>query len=337
MLRVGLSGCGAVSRLYYGPAMRRLEREGAVAVIGLFDPDPASTVELAALFPKAQRCAGFETLLTIGLDLVIVASPPKFHAPQTIAALKAGVRVHCEKPLALSAPEGARMLEASNDTGVSLTVGLMRRSFPAVQAIADILGGGALGSLRSVDVFEGGPFDWPVRSPRYFSVEESGGGVLRDLGPHVLDLLTGWLGEPRLRSYRDDANGGVEANCLIDLTCGDVPCIVRMSRDWARPNRYLLTGEHGWLSWVAYEPNRLEMALNGGASDIMTLGEPEQASDFLRAFTKGLRDVLARVEAGAVEVTPRSEGLDTLAFIDGCYAARRPMDEPWRSLPELAS
>lgn len=336
MLRVGLSGCGAVSRLYYGPALRRLEDEGAVAVAGLFDPEPAGLAELAAVFPAARQCAGFEALLAAGLDLVVIASPPKFHASQTIAALESGVRVHCEKPLALSATDGARMLEAAKARGLSLTVGLMRRSFPAVRAIAAILERGTLGRLRSVDVFEGGPFDWPVRSPSYFSVQESGGGVLRDLGPHALDLLTGWFGEPELHDYRDDADGGVEANCRIELTCAGAPCTVRMSRDWARPNRYLFTGDRGRLAWTPYEPEHLELSLDG-SPQTPAGPEPSPVSDFVIAFTSGLRDVLARVEAGAVEVTPRAIGLDTLELIDRCYAMRQLMDEPWRVLRRSAS
>ncbi len=79
---------------------------------------------------------------------------------------------------------------------------------PAVSlggAIADLLRRRVIGELISVDVFEGGPFDWPVSSPGYFSRAESGGGVLRDLGPHVFDLLIGWLGEPQLVArYADD-------------------------------------------------------------------------------------------------------------------------------------
>jgi hypothetical protein len=72
------------------------------------------------------------------------------------------------------------------------------------------------------------------------------------------------------------------------------------------------------------------MALNGGSRETTTFGD----TDFLGAFTTGLRDVVAQ---RAAEVTPRSLGLDTLELIDRCYAVRRQMDEPWRALPALAS
>lgn len=336
MLRVGLSGCGAVSQLYYGPALRTLEAEGRLTVAGFFDPDQSSAALVASPFPAARVSTAFEDLLSLGLDLVIVAAPPRFHAPQAIAALESGAAVHCEKPLALSAAEGERMLEAARASGGHLSVGLMRRSFPAVRAIARLLDNQLLGALQSVDVFEGGAFDWPVRSPHYFSVDESGGGVLRDIGPHALDLLTGWLGTLELRSYEDDARGGVEANCRAEVTSGGVPCALRLSRDWARPNRYLFKGERGWLSWVPYEPDRVEVGIAGSPiGNLNVAGTSEgcpdvtepQEMDFAAAFTGALREVIAGLGSG--EITRRTLGLDTLELIDRCYDARRPMSEAW--------
>jgi len=340
MVRVGLSGCGAVSQLYYGPALRLLESEGRLTLAGLFDPDEAAVEKLKALSPEARSCASLEALLALDLDLLIVASPPKFHAGQTIAALEAGIAVHCEKPLAISSEDGARMLAAARSADRRLSVGLMRRAFPAVRAIGGMLQQEITGPLRSVDGFEGGRFNWPVASPRYFSREESGGGVLRDIGPHALDLLTGWLGEPQVQAYRDDAQGGVEANCLIELSCGGVPCRLRMSRDWARPNRYLFVGAKGWISWTPYEAERLQFGVNDGPAGTLDLRKPLPGQphvlggrevDFHGAFAGGLRDVVAQVRGGAAGVDRRTLALDTLELIDRCYEMRRPMEEPWLS------
>jgi predicted dehydrogenase len=342
MMRVGLSGCGAVTQLYYGPALRLLANEGCLQLTAVFDPDRASAAAIAGP-NSATTCARFEDLLGLGLDLLLVASPPPVHAPQAIAALKAGIAVHCEKPLALSAHDGARMLEAASLARRPLSVALMRRSFPAVRAIGALLAAQAIGPLRSVEVFEGGPFRWPVGSPAYFSQAQSGGGVFRDMGPHALDLLSGWLGAPELNSYRDDAMGGVETNCRLELAYGGVPCVIRMSRDWARPNRYLFKGAHGWLSWIPYEPDRLEIDVGDGVCGVLALhkripgdtpalGEPE--GDFAAAFAGHLRDVVAGLRAPTF-ATRRSLGLETLEFIDRCYVERSPIEELWRDSPAI--
>jgi predicted dehydrogenase len=342
MVRVGLSGCGVVSQLYYGPALRRLADEGCLQLAAVFDPTPASAAAIAGPNP-AMTCARFEDLLGLGLDLLIVASPPPFHAPQTIAALQAGVAVHCEKPLALSVDEGVRMLDAACLARRPLSVAMMRRRFPAVRAIGALLTSQAIGPIRSVEVFEGGPFRWPVASPAYFTRAQSGGGVLRDMGPHALDLLSGWLGVPQLNSYQDDSRGGVEANCRLQLTYGGVRCAIRMSRDWARPNRYLFRGASGWISWIPYEPDRLEIAVGDGSCGVLTLhkrnprdatalGEPE--GDFSAAFADHLREVVAGLGAPTLPTRGRL-GLDILELIDRCYAERRSMEESWRESPAV--
>jgi predicted dehydrogenase len=338
MIAIGVAGCGAVTLLYYLPAFKALEAEGRARVVALFDPDPGALAELGQAFPAAIATTSLDELLASGPDLLVVASPPKVHAGQALQALARGVAVHCEKPLALSADEGAEILRAAQAADRNVSVGLVRRSFPAVHAIAGLLARKAIGELASVDVFEGGPFAWPVRSVGYFSREQSGGGVLRDIGAHALDLLIRWLGEPEFGFYEDDAMGGVEANCRIGLRFGQTSVNVRLSRDWELPNRYLFRGAGGWISWTPWEPDRLELRLgDAGAQgslalhaaapgDAPALGAP--APDFQGAFTAHLRAAVDRL-ASPEPATARSLGLQALELIDQCYARRTAMEMPW--------
>src|SRR5438552_10737474 len=107
-----------------------------------------------------------------------------------------------------------------------------------------------IGPLRSIFCFEGGPFDWPVASYRYFSRSEAGGGVLLDIGTHCLDLLIWWFGMPSDITYVDDSMGGIEANCFLVLQYADFEARIRLSRDWGQPNLYRLEGDHGSISWT---------------------------------------------------------------------------------------
>ena len=338
MIAIGVAGCGAVTLLYYLPALKALEAEGRARVVALFDPDPGALAELGHSFSAALATTSFDELLASGLGLLVVASPPRFHAEQALMALARGIAVHCEKPLALTAGEGAEILRAALAAGRNVSVGLVRRSFPAVHAIAGLLARKAIGKLESVDVFEGGPFAWPVRSVGYFSREQSGGGILRDIGAHALDLLIGWLGKPEFGHYEDDAMGGVEANCRIGLRFGGTPVNVRLSRDWERPNRYLFKGNEGWVSWTPWEPNRVELGLGGsgvqGALALhasapgatTALGAP--APDFPDAFTAHLRAAVDGL--GSPEpATAQSLGLHALELIDQCYARRTAIEAPW--------
>lgn len=333
---VAVSGCGAVSQHYYAPALQALEQEGLIRVVGAHDPDAAAVRTFCAAFPGARPTADLDALLTASPAVLVVASPPQHHPEQTIAALAAGIDVHCEKPLAPSLAEGERMVAAAEAAGRSLTVGMVRRQLPATRVIRQLIATQAIGPLEAIECFEGGPFDWPVHSPAYF--RRASGGVLHDIGTHCLDLLSWWLGPPSSVAYEDDAMGGVEANCRISLTFGDVPATVRLSRDWSRPNRYVITGRDGWLGWTVNEADRVDHALAGtGHVGELHLRPAVPASDgsptsrlgaFHRAFADQLRAVVASDDDGATTVSG-AEALATTALLERCLAARRSMSMPW--------
>lgn len=262
-VRLVLAGCGAVTRAYYGPALARLERAGVLAVVGIFDPDEKAMASAREMLPKAAAMSRFGGLLALGADAAIIASPPRFHADQAVEALEAGLHVFCEKPLATTICDADRIIAAASAKGLSAAVGLVRRQFPSTRSIKEMLESGAIGRLLTVTCFEGGPFDWPVGSPRYFGKMESGGGVLQDIGTHCLDLLNWWLGTPTDVHYSDDAMGGIEANCLVRLSYDETDVRVRLSRDWARPNRYHFEGDRGWIGWTVGDTETIEVGFTG--------------------------------------------------------------------------
>ena len=133
--RVALVGCGAVAEVYYAPALRELSKEGLVRVTALADTDRASAERLARRFPAAQIQEDLGGLESESVDLAVVASPPRFHAAQSIELLGRGVSVLCEKPMAASVEEGEAMLEAASSSRRVLAVGLVRRYLPACETI----------------------------------------------------------------------------------------------------------------------------------------------------------------------------------------------------------
>src|SRR5262249_39547911 len=121
-----------------------------------------------------------------------------------------------------------------------------------------------LGKLRNFTVHEGARFEWAAASNSYFNRELTPGGVLYDIGVHLVDLLLWWLGEPVSFSYRDDAMGSIEVNCEMELTYKeDVSGSVRLSRDWETANRYTFFFERGTVIQEVSKANRLGVSLNG--------------------------------------------------------------------------
>jgi predicted dehydrogenase len=192
-VRVGVVGLGM------GRHHARGYHESAKAELaGLCDLNPALREEYGALYPEAKTYADYEDMFaSAGLDAVSIAVPNFLHAPIATAALRAGLHVLCEKPMALSAAEAAGMLAVSQAAGKKLMIHFNYRFSPPSQFLKRYVDEGHLGQIyyartrwlraRGIPGLGG-----------WFGVKaKSGGGPLIDLGVHRLDLAMWLMGYPR--------------------------------------------------------------------------------------------------------------------------------------------
>lgn len=127
---------------------------------------------------------------------VYIATPVSYHAPQSIAALRAGKHVLCEKPVALNYPQACEMRDAADTTGQTLGIAYYRRTYPKVLRAMELLEQGAIGrpvlaEISCHDWFNAeAERDWLV-DPRM-----AGGGPLFDIASHRIDLLNYFFGQP---------------------------------------------------------------------------------------------------------------------------------------------
>jgi predicted dehydrogenase len=334
-----LVGCGAVSRFFYGPALTELQARGLLRVEALVDPSVPNRQPLAELFPQARQLTRLEDA-DLGSRLVIIATPPKFHAQAAIHAMRNGAAVLCEKPMAASVAEAQSMIDTARATKAILAVGLYKRFFPACETLKGILERQPFGRLQNFSIEEGGKFGWQAASDSFFRKAVTPGGVLLDIGVHVLDLLLWWLGDPAALTYEDDALGGQEANCALDLTTRDgARGQVRLSRDWATRNQYTFEFERGQIRYHVNEANRLEIKVDGMPAPLDgSLRQPhgiERTNP--QSFIQQLVNVTAAMQGREPLKIPGEEGIRSLQFIERCYANRRLMEMPWLTEAETAA
>ena len=345
-INIALVGCGAVSQLYYSPALQELEKSNLLHVKALFDPSSDSVAQLQKNFPAATCLKDLAELSPQEIDLAIIASPPRFHAQQTIQLLKSGLSVLCEKPMAATVAEAEAMIAAASTAPGLLAIGLFRRFFPATQTIHKIVSLNVLGDVKSFSFSEGGYFQWPVQSPAYFKKATAQGGVLLDIGVHLLDLMIWWLGNPTEVIYEDDAMGGIDVNCRLQCKFAQgFTGEVRLSRDCILPNRYVIQGTKGWLSWdVNDASDKIQMgfedssfALDAQIHDVethnpLTLGKP--SLNFEQSFTSQLCNVIAAIDGKEPLMVPGEQAIQSLRLIESCYRHRTLMPMPWLSASE---
>lgn len=337
-VKVAVVGCGAIAEHFYARILQELEASGEAKVVSLTDPSAARRAALRAMLPGAGETESIEQALEQRPDLAIVASPPRFHAAQTLFFLERKVAVLCEKPMSATLSEAEEMARASERTGTPLAVGLFRRFYPTSETVRALVREQTFGRVLRIDVTEGGPFNWPAASASFFRKAESQGGVLADLGAHVLDLLIWWFGYPEEFRYEDDAMGGLEANCVVELRfAGGVEGRVRLSRDTKVQNGYALRAERGVIRWQAGTPNKLEVEGPGGwtwESQLKSAVGIWKSPDYHESFARQLVDVLDCLRTGRAMRVPGPEGVLSLRLIEACYRSRKLMAMPWLSAAE---
>jgi len=338
---VVLIGCGAVSRLFYAPALRALEAAGWLRVAALVDPVDSARQQLALHFPRAGAVATTAQVTEAAGSLAIIASPPRWHAEHTLAAFARGWHVLCEKPMAATCAEAERMIAAAEAAGLVFAIGHYKRFFPSSHYLKFLCGPDRpLGALRSFTIAEGGPFSWPAASPGFFLRRETPGGVLLDIGVHGLDLLLWWLGDPDEFTYADDAMGGLEANAVVTLRFGEATGRVQLSRDWPTAQRYEFVFERGRAGWTVNDANGLILGLKGverGLHGTLHGMDGAPAPTNAQSFLAQLQDVVTAVRDRAPVLIDGRQGIRALQLIEACYARKQLLPQPWLGAAEQPS
>jgi len=196
--RLGFVGLGWIGQ----HRMRAIAGAGVADIIALADPDPAARIAASEAAPEAAHLATLEEVLALDPDGVVIATPSALHAAQTIAALKAGAAVFCQKPLGRNAGEAAAAVEAARRADRLLAVDLSYRQTAAIRAIREWIAAGELGEVFAADLTFHNAYG--PDKPWFYDLAQAGGGCVMDLGVHLLDLALDLLGNPAVASVSAD-------------------------------------------------------------------------------------------------------------------------------------
>ncbi len=345
MIGILVIGAGTMVEEYYCPTLRRLEKSGAVRVLGIVDPSESRARRVAVRFAHARTYRDCDGAFGAGgYDLAIVVSPPGLHADHAIVALEQGCHVLCEKPMATTTIDANRMNDAAARADRVLGVAFARRFLPNFADVAKMVAEGALGDDLRFTYRDGGTYSWPVATGAAFKREESRGGALLDKGVHILDQLSCIFGDPQVkRSFDDSLADGVETNSLLELVYPQARGTMHVSweyplnnglRIWGSSGEVLIAGENirtyrqrgrdGWMLVPATTAWRADMVRNGG--------KRHRPSNPYESFELQLIAMLRCVAYGEVFPVTGVQAAKIQATIDTAYEIAEPLACPW--LPE---
>ncbi len=310
-VRLGVVGCGAHSVLYQLPAFRRCPDLDLVAVV---DREAAWARKVAAKFNVPNAYSDHRALVG-QVDAALVATPNSTHREITESLLEAGVHVLCEKPIATTTQDVRSMFEVAARRNTRLMAAHCLRFSPAFSMLKHVIDAGWLGEIESFEAALGGSYASGARRTDFRRQRGmSGGGVLMDLGVHVIDLSLWLLGsEPTDVSYHCTVADGWEVETDADVLLrfpGGARAMLSCSFTRSLANSVAVPGSDGWASVPVYGPTELtvfsrkaRVCRRDGTQQLLVPPDSmfeRQAAHFCRALQVGDPFLVTRrqVEAG---------------------------------------
>lgn len=203
-LKIGLMGYGFAGATFHAPVIEHCGR-AVVAAIATSSPDKAR-----ADYPDATLVAGIDALLALDeVECVVIATPNDTHYPLAKQSLEAGKHVVVDKPVTLTPGEARTLADLAKQRSLLFAPFHNRRWDGDFMTVRDLLAAGTLGRVTHFESH----FDRfrPGVRQRWREEASRGGGLLFDLGPHLIDQALALFGAPAtvsatVKTHRD--NGG---------------------------------------------------------------------------------------------------------------------------------
>lgn len=323
--RLGFLGVGWIGR----NRMEGIARAGLGEVAALADASPEALALSCEAMPDAVAALDMNDLLELDLDAVVIATPSAMHADQAIRALEHGLAVFCQKPLARTADETRRVVDAARRTDRRLGVDFSYRTLRGTRRMRELLRSGAIGRVHAVElVFHNA---YGPDKPWFYDPAQSGGGAVIDLGIHLIDLMLWCLDRPRVTGVSSrlwshgqrlvglEHRGAVEDLALATLDLED-GVAARLACSWNLPAgcpaviEATFYGATGALSWRntggSFYDFETRLQRGTGSELLESEGEgwgPLAAIDFTAAVARD-----ARFDPSVEEVVEVAEIVDRI-------------------------
>lgn len=200
--RIAVIGTGMIANCAHLPAIDNLRKQGLAEIVACADIRPEAAEETANRWGIGEWFADPQEMLDKyagQLDIVSVCTPNNYHKPWSIAAMKAGANVMCEKPMALTYKDAKEMFAVADELGKVLFPCQSRRWTNDMVFCKDAMEQAQIGKPYFADISFCRRYGIPSWG-MFHMKEENGGGPYCDLGVHFVDSLLWMCGNPRVEA-----------------------------------------------------------------------------------------------------------------------------------------
>ncbi|HSK66719.1 MAG TPA: Gfo/Idh/MocA family oxidoreductase [Anaerolineales bacterium] len=324
-MKIAFAGTGYINKVH-----ARAAQKCGVELAAVVNHKTESMAAFAEEFGISRQFSTVEDMLRdSGIDALVVSTPNYLHAPQTIAALNAGLHVLVEKPMAMNAQEAEQMCKAADRSGRLLMVAHCWRFDPDVLWLKEQ--SQRLGKIIRTKGYgvhvHWGPSGW------FAQKEFAGGGAMADMGIHALDTARFLLGDPKpvsvyakIGTYYKDFDVDDTGIILVEWENGATSYI---ESGWWQPHAdgpEAATQLYGTVGFGQLFPTRLEVPnLQEQKLDVIESGLafPRENHAPQRLYDDQFRYFLACIERNQTPNPGGLEGLVNMKVVDAAYESAR--------------
>lgn len=306
-LKWGIAGLGRFSENSILPAFQNVRR---AKVISLYSSTPTRSKFISEKYSIQGAYSDYDAFLQSGIDAVYIGSANNNHYEQVIKAAEAKKHILCDKPLALTAKQAKEMVAKCKENNVLLAVDYIYRFHPLTQKAKELLANQTIGKLISIEAHFN--INYPPNDNFRFNKALSGGGAIRDLGTHMIDMFRYLGGELRPLScildniiYKSDVDD--YASGTLKFETGGYATFSVSTNAGKAFNRIEILGHKGSISLDNLVGNKLSSA----KMTILLDGEAKKA--FRKRANKLHRLIKSVNQSFIMNETPAITGEDGLA------------------------
>lgn len=318
--KIGVIGLGGVAQLVHLPNLSKLPNVELTAVAEI-NRNRLNTI--SDKFNIKQRYSNHHDLLAKSdVDAVVIATPTNTHKEISIDCLKAGKHVLVEKPLARKYSEAKEILDVAKKSKKILMVGMNLRYRPDAMLLRSLINANEIGDPFYIKC---GWIRKQSSSEKWFTKrEESGGGVIIDLGIHLLDLSLWLLNYPEIESVATK-NFYHNTKSVEDTSISCIKCknnaVINLEVSWSLPveKDHFYLDIFGTKGSFSSNPFRLYKKIENDYINLTPTQADNPTALFKKSYLNELKSFIGAIKGLNPVFSPAEEAVHRMKIVEAMY------------------
>jgi predicted dehydrogenase len=319
-VKIGVIGLGGVAQLVHLPNLTKISNADLTAVVEI---NKNRLLTIADKFNVKERFSNYNDMIEKSdAEAVIIATPTSTHSEIAIDCLNSGKHVLVEKPLARTYQEAKKIVDAAKKNKKKLMVGMNLRYRPDTMLLRSFINSNEIGEPFYVKC---GWIRKQSSSEKWFTKkEESGGGVIIDLGIHIMDLALWLLNYPEIYSVSTrnffHNTKHVEDTSISQIKCNN-SAIINLEVSWSLPveKDHFFLDVYGTKGSFSSNPFSLYKRVENDYINLTPTQVDNPTVLFKKSYLNELKSFVGAIRGLNPVFSPGEEAMERMKIIEAMY------------------